>query len=171
MPRRNQITAEIYQQLIISIIGSDYRSARLRIAILILTVTGILINELLPLKVEQLTTLINASWISINSSKRRPSSHKAYLNTLRKELMEKRKRDFEIIFSIKELNSYIFISNINYLKSLRRDTLNKEINFVSRSFRIGFITQLWKDTNDIEFIRKVIVHIMKSSQLHYITIC
>jgi len=29
-------------------------------------------------------------------------------------------------------------------------------NLKSHSFQISFITQLWKDTNDIEFVRQVI---------------
>ena len=28
----------------------------------------------------------------------------------------------------------------------------------SHSFRVGFITQLWRDTNDIEFVRQAIGH-------------
>ena len=31
-------------------------------------------------------------------------------------------------------------------------------NLKSHSFRTSFITQLWKDTNDIEFVRQVIGH-------------
>lgn len=183
LAKRDPITAEIYQQLIISVVGSDYVSARTRVAIVILAITGIRINELLPLKVEQLTTLIKSSWISINRSKRGPSSHKAYLTPLGKTLIKKRQRDFEIIFSMKELDSYVFTSSSNHSKPLRRDTLTKEINYVMRnlanelptqpnltshSFRIGFITQLWKDTNDIEFVRQAIGHIKVESTSSYV---
>lgn len=53
------------------------------------------------------------------------------------------------------------------------DTVTKEINLVlhnlsenlpdkpnltTHSFRIGFISQLWRDTNDIEFVRQAIGH-------------
>ena len=31
-------------------------------------------------------------------------------------------------------------------------------NIISHSFRIGYITQLWKDTKDIEFVRQTIGH-------------
>lgn len=31
-------------------------------------------------------------------------------------------------------------------------------NLSSHSFRIGFITQLWRDTQDIEFVRQAIGH-------------
>ena len=31
-------------------------------------------------------------------------------------------------------------------------------NITSHSFRIGFITQLWKDSKDIEFVKQTIGH-------------
>ena len=48
---------QLSEQLITSITGSDYKSVRLRLAILILTICGIRVSELIPLKVEQLLTL------------------------------------------------------------------------------------------------------------------
>ena len=130
LPKRDPITLEIYEQLITSVSDLSYKSARLRIAILILTITGIRINELLPLKMEQLITLIRSSWISISRSKRGPSSHKAYLTPLGKKLVDKRQQDFEILFSMKKLDNYIFTSEKNHSKPLRRDTLTKEVNSV-----------------------------------------
>ena len=115
MPKRDPITREIYEQLITSIIGSNYKNARLRLAILILTICGIRVNELLPLKVEQLLTLVESNWISINRSKRGPSSHKAYLTGLGKTLMDKRHQDFEIIFTMKQLENYVFTSYLTIL--------------------------------------------------------
>jgi integrase len=183
LPKRDPITLEIYEQLITSITGSDYKSARLRLAILILTICGIRVSELLPLKVGQLLTLVKSNWISINRSKRGPSSHKAYLTGLGKKLMDKRRQDFEIIFTMKELDSYVFTSEKTHYKPLRRDTLTKEINLVLRnlskilpdkpnltthSFRIGFISQLWRDTNDIEFVRQAIGHEKVESTSSYI---
>jgi len=41
-------------------------------------------------------------------------------------------------------------------------------NLTSHSFRIGFITQLWKDTNDIEFVRQAIGHIKVESTSSYV---
>jgi site-specific recombinase XerD len=38
----------------------------------------------------------------------------------------------------------------------------------SHSFRIGFITQLWRDTNDIEFVRQAIGHIKVESTSSYV---
>ena len=36
--------------------------------------------------------------------------------------------------------------------------LNDKPNITSHSFRIGYITQLWKDTKDIEFVKQIIGH-------------
>lgn len=183
LPKRDPVTLETYEQLITSVSGFDYKSARIRIAVLILTITGIRINELLPLKMDQLLTLVKSNWISINRSKRGPSSHKAYLTSLGQKLMNKRRQDFEILIAMKELDGYIFTSEKNPYKPLRRDTLTKEINLVlqnlskklpnkpnltSHSFRIGFISQLWRDTNDIEFVRQAIGHIKVESTSYYV---
>jgi len=183
LPKRDQINYDIYEQLMISIKGSNFKSARLRLSILILTITGIRVNELLQLKVEQLLTLFKSNWISINRSKRGPSSHKAYLTGLGKKLMTNRHQDFNIIFTMKKLDNYVFTSEKNHSKPLRRDTLTKEINIVLRnlsknlpdkpnltthSFRIGFISQLWRDTNDIEFVRQAIGHERVESTSSYI---
>jgi len=51
LPKRDPITPEIYERLIETIGGTNYCSARLRLAILLLTITGIQIGELLPLKI------------------------------------------------------------------------------------------------------------------------
>ena len=135
---------------------------------------------MLPLKVEQ---LVKSNWISINRSKRGPSSHKAYLTALGTKLMDDRRQDFGIIFTMKKLDGYVFTSEKNQYKPLRRDTLTKEINLVLRnlseilpdkpnlttdSFRIGFISQLWRDTNDIEFVRQAIGHKKVESTSSYI---
>ena len=98
--------------------GSDYKSARLRLAILILTISGIRVNELLPLKVGQLLTLVKSNWIS---------SHKAYLTGLGKKLMDNRRQDFEIIFAMKKLDDYVFTSEKNHYKPLRLTKVFYEI--------------------------------------------
>ena len=72
---------------------------------------------------------------------------------------------------MKTENSYIFTSESNHSKPIRRETLTNDVNkimrtvstqlsgqpnIISHSFRIGYITQLWKDTKDIEFIKQTI---------------
>ena len=74
---------------------------------------------------------------------------------------------------MKEPDSYVFTNESNYSKTLTRETITKAVNIVirtisekiiskpnitSHSFRIGYITQLWKDSKDIEFIKQIIGH-------------
>lgn len=41
-------------------------------------------------------------------------------------------------------------------------------NITSHSFRIGYISQLWKDTKDIEFVRQTIGHRSLNSTSSYV---
>ena len=87
LPKRDPMTAEIYTQLIRAAEGPTYIQLRTRIALCILAVTGVRINELLPLKVRQLKTLFEENWIAIDRSKRGPSNHKAFLTKEGKKIM------------------------------------------------------------------------------------
>ena len=167
------MTAEIYTELMRAAEGPTYIKLRTRIALCILTVTGIRINELLPLKVSQLKTLFKENWIAIDRSKRGPSNHKAFLTKGGKKIIQDRQKDFELIFLMKEPDSYIFTAEANHFKQLDRVAITRDVNKVMRevsnklpskpnitshSFRIGFITQLWKDSKDIEFVKQTIGH-------------
>ena len=173
LPKRDPMTAEIYKELIKAAEGPTYINARTRIALCILAVTGIRINELLPLKVNQLQTLIEENWIAIDRSKRGPSNHKAFLTKEGKKLIQDRQKDFQLIFLMKEPNSYVYTSEVQHMKPLGRVVVTKDVNKIMRqvskqlndkpnitshSFRIGYITQLWKDTKDIEFVKQTIGH-------------
>jgi site-specific recombinase XerD len=74
---------------------------------------------------------------------------------------------------MKEPNAYVFTPETNHFKKLRREVITTNVNKVmhkvsrilsgqpnitSHSFRIGYITQLWKDTKDIEFVKQTIGH-------------
>ena len=74
---------------------------------------------------------------------------------------------------IKKPDAYVFTSEVNNYKKLRREAITKDVkkvmrvvskqlpgqpNVTSHSFRIGYITQLWKDSKDIEFVRQTIRH-------------
>ena len=76
-------------------------------------------------------------------------------------------------FLIKEPDSYLFTAESNHYKPLDRVVITRDVNKVMRevsnqfpgkpnitshSFRIGYITQLWKDSKDIEFIKQTIGH-------------
>ena len=173
LPKRDPMTREIYNELIKAAEGPTYINLRTRIALCILAITGIRINELLPLKVEQLQTLVQESWIEIDRSKRGPSNHKAFLTKEGKKIIQDRKNDFQLLFLMKEPNAYVFTPETNHFKKLRREVITTNVNKVmykvsrvlsgqpnitSHSFRIGYITQLWKDTKDIEFVKQTIGH-------------
>ena len=173
LPKRDPMTREIYKELIKAAEGPTYINLRTRIALCILAVTGIRINELLPLKVRQLETLFKENWIAIDRSKRGPSNHKAFLTKEGKKIMHDRQKDFQRIFLIKEPDSYLFTAEANHSKQLDRVAITRDVNKVMRevsnqlpgkpnitshSFRIGFITQLWKDSKDIEFVKQTIGH-------------
>ena len=173
LPKRQPMIAEIYKKLLQAAEGPAYIHVRLRIAICLLTITGIRINELLPLKVYQLQTLVEEGWIAIDRSKRGPANHKAFLTKEGKKLVKDRQKDFQFIFLMKEPDSYVFTNESNHSKILTRETITKAVNLVTRtvseeisskpnitshSFRIGYITQLWKDSKDIEFVKQTIGH-------------
>ena len=167
------MTTEIYGELIKEVERPTYINARLRLALCLLAVTGIRINELLPLKVSQLETLFKENWIAIDRSKRGPSNHKAFLTKEGKKIIQDRKKDFQLIFLMKEPDSYLFTAEDNHYKPLNRVVITRDVNKVMRevsnqlpgkpnitshSFRIGYITQLWKDSKDIEFVKQTIGH-------------
>lgn len=173
LPKRDPMTAEIYKELIKEAEGPTYLDVRLRLALCLMAVTGIRINELLDIKVTQLETLTKEYWIAIDRSKRGPSNHRAFLTKEGKKIMQDRKKDFEFIFLIKNPDAYIFTSEANHYKKLRREAITKNVNKIMRlvsnklpgkpnvtshSFRIGYITQLWKDSKDIEFVKQTIGH-------------
>lgn len=183
LPKRDPMTREIYKELIKAAEGPTYNHVRTRIALCILAVTGIRINELLPLKVNQLQTLIEENWIAIDRSKRGPSNHKAFLTKEGKKIIQDRQKDFQLTFLMKEPDSYLFTAEAQHNKPLGRVAIIKNVNKVmhkvsnqlpgklnitSHSFRIGYITQLWKDSKDIEFVKQTIGHRNLDSTSAYI---
>ena len=63
----------------------------------------------------------------------------------------------------------MFTSESDYSKPIRREVISKDVNkimrqlsdklnMISHSFPIGYITQLPKDSKDIEFVKQTIGH-------------
>ena len=186
LPKREPITIELYDSLIQSSqkfkYSNLYQSARLRLALALLLVTGIRISELLPLKMKQVESLFINHWIAIDRAKRGPANHKAFLTKEGSRIMKERRSDFEFLQLFKDSDSYIFTAE-NSKKPLAREAftnlINKFIkdcsrrmdrnpNLSSHSFRVGFITQLWRDTNDIEFVRQAIGHAKIDTTSQYV---
>ena len=130
LPQLDTITAKIYKKLIKKVERQIYIHVYNRIALCILAVTVIRINELLPLKVKQLKTLVKRNWIAIDRSKRRPSNHKVFLTMEGKKIIQDQKKDFQLIFLIKEPNTYVFSPETNYFKKLRCKVLTTDLNRV-----------------------------------------
>jgi site-specific recombinase XerD len=74
---------------------------------------------------------------------------------------------------MKTPDSYVFTSKLHHDRMLRRETITRDANRVMRSvsrslpdqpsitshsFRIGYIINLWRDFQDIEFVRQTIGH-------------
>ena len=186
LPKREPITIEIYGSLIQSSqtfkYSNLYQGARLRLALALLFVTGIRISELLPLKMNQVESLFTNHWISIDRTKRDPANHKAFLTNEGSRIMRERRSDFELLQLFKKIDSYIFTAE-NSEKPLAREAFTNLINkfmkdcsrrmdgnpnLSSHSFRVGFITQLWRDTNDIEFVRQAIGHAKIDTTSQYV---
>ena len=184
LPKRDPVSSEIYNLLMKESEGPGYIATRTRIAICLLTVTGIRIGELLLLNVGQLETLLEEHWISIDRLKKGPASHKAFLTPEGKKMVKARKKDFEFLFLMKDKDSYVFTSDRKPTQMLRRETVTINVNRVmhsvsnllpsqpaitSHSFRIGYISKLWKDTKDIEFVRQTIGHRSLNSTSGYVS--
>lgn len=185
LPPKDPVTKEIYEFLIDradKLYGETYQGARLRLAITLLTITGVRISELLPLKGYQIKTLFEHSWIKIDRLKKGPANHKAFLTKAGKLAMKKRHKDFEIVQYAKPDDSCVFTAQYSS-KPLTREAFNRIVNnflndsvkelpyrpnIKSHSFRAGFITQLWKDTNDIEFVRQTIGHATLDTTSKYV---
>ena len=84
LPKREPITIKIYDWLIQNSqkfkYSNLYQSARLRLALALLFVTGIRTSELLPLKMNQVESLFTNYWINIDRAKRGPANHKGPYN-------------------------------------------------------------------------------------------
>jgi len=142
------------------------------------------IIERLSLKVFQLKTLLEEGWISIDRLKRGPANHKTFLTSEGKKIVKARNLNFEFLFLMKDEDSYVFTSDRKPNQMLGRQTITMYVNKVmhsvsnllpskpnitSHSFRIGYISQLWKDTKDIEFVRQTIGHGSLNSISNYVS--
>lgn len=183
LPKRDPVTKETYQFLISeSYSMRNYQGARLRIALVLLQVTGVRVSELLPLKISDIDKLFQQHWIAIDRKKKGPSNHKAFLSREGVELLKERAEDWQFLKYFKTLDSYVFtaenceeaigrqaITNlVNRFLATASKKLEDSPNLKSHSFRSGFITKLWRDTGDIEFVRQSIGHTKLDTTSEYI---
>lgn len=135
LPKREPITKEIYDFLISEAnalsYSNSFRGARLRLALAVMAVTSVRIGELLSLRIFQVKTLFQKSWIAIDRKKRGLANHKAFLTKEGIQIVKDRFKDFEIISYFKGDDSYIFTSE-NSEKPLDREAFNRIINLFIR---------------------------------------
>lgn len=68
----------------------------------------------------------------------------------------------------KALTRQFFTEQINNLLKQTPELKERGIKLTSHSFRRGYITKLWKDTKDLEFVRQVIGHAQIQTTSHYV---
>ena len=130
LPKRDPINSKMYNLLMKESEGPGYIATRRWIALCLLTVTGIRISELLPLKLGQLETLLEEGWVSIGRVKKGPANHKAFLTGEGRKRVKDRKRDFEFLFLMKNKDLYVFTSDRKPNQMLRRETITMDVNKV-----------------------------------------
>lgn len=62
----------------------------------------------------------------------------------------------------------VFNREINNFIKIASKKMDSKPLLISHSFRIGYITKLWKNTEDIEFVRQAIGHAQIDTTSHYI---
>ena len=134
----------------------SFRGCRLRIALMLLALTGLKITQLLSLKVDQVTPLFETSY------------YQDFFTPEGINVIQNRKDDFSILTHFKESDEYIFTAE-NSKKHLKREVLvriinellknvcqkyNKKLTLTSNKFKWGFLDKLWIDIKDIEFVKR-----------------
>jgi integrase len=183
LPKRDPITEPVYKLLIKEAAGCTFISARTRVGLCLLNITGIRVCELLNIRVSDLKTLIEHGYIGIDRVKTGPANHRAYLSTQGKRLLKNREKDFQLLFLMKMDSDFVFTSEKHPTKPIRRETITLNINSVlkkvanklehkkilsSHSFRIGYITSLWRQSSDIHFVSQIIGHKNSSTTSSYV---
>jgi site-specific recombinase XerC len=64
----------------------------------------------------------------------------------------------KILIHCKQLDRVVITRDVNKVMREVSNQLPGKLNITSHSFRIGYITQLWKDSKDIEFVKQTIGH-------------
>lgn len=165
---------------------TEFSKKRLRVAFCCLFLTGLRIGELRQITISQIMSLLNRNYIKIDRQKRGRSNQKAFLTTAGSTIIKKRREDifdilknygfseskninffdkpFDTLFLFssqkqkgrKPLTRTFFTNHLNtYIHNVFK---NEDKNFTSHSFRKGYITRLWRESSDIEFVRSIIGH-------------
>lgn len=197
-PETQPFNRQMVEELIDDIKGGSFLKARLRCAFTLLTITGIRCEELRRLKVKQVNSLLSNNYCPITRQKRGPANLKAFLRDYGVSMLKQRQNDFALLIARKNecfeekdpdvLNAvvqecYVFSSENKPQTPLSRAFFNNMLNktllsfstkrnmqtiYTTHSFRHDFITELWRDSNDIEFVRQFMGHKKIQSTVAYI---
>lgn len=124
---QNLMTWKIYQIAIENLPGKSFKNRRLRLAILLLAITGARISEILSVRVRDLCFLEQKHCININNQTLLIQNSKA------KIAIQVQSLDLQYMCSNKSINDYIFTKDINSKTHLSRETFTKIVNNYLRS--------------------------------------
>lgn len=175
---------------------NEFSKKRLRVAFCCLFLTGLRIGELRQITISQIMSLLNRRYIKIDRQKRGRSNQKAFLTYAGYKIINHRRNDIFDILKILGISKsktkdffgkpfdtlFLFSSQTQkghkpLTRSFFTNLLNKYIQntfkhedktFSSHSFRKGYITRLWRESSDIEFVRSIIGHTHISTTSLYI---
>ena len=178
---RNRTKREVMQPILlvhfteaIKLIGPELNplAARLRLAITLLFLTGARVNEIRKVEIKTVSNLFEKQRPYIEIVRQKGGTRaKTFVSKYGSEILKNRRQDYEILKSVlKEGGIYLFqsrkedkpISREHFTKSINK-VLKKlgaqfDMHFTTHAFRRGWITQLWKDTQNIELVRQAIGH-------------
>ena len=127
--KRDPITLEIYQLILNEIPERNYVAIRLRLAFCLLLITKLRISDLLLLKMDQLDRLLNLGWIIIKTeSSTQNYEYKIFLTTNEQKILNDQRKDIELFLQWKESDAFIFTSDLNRYKPLRRESFTRSVN-------------------------------------------
>ena len=127
--KRDPITLEIYQLILNEIPERNYVAIRLRLAFCLLLITKLRISDLLLLKMDQLDRLLNLGWIIIKTeSSTQNYEYKIFLTTNEQKILNDQRKDIELFLQWKEPDAFIFTSDLNHYRPLRRESFTRSVN-------------------------------------------
>jgi len=175
---KENITESEYKKLMIYVRGDENLRENTKLNLLrtftILYFTGLRLNEVQEVKIQDIDNLLNNGTVKINISKT-SSERKLYLSvSFKKELLKlfnfnNESSDNKIITkgSCKNkktgINNLVFIQQVN---SVIRSILGK--GYTSHSFRQGLITEMGSKSVNIKIISQFVGHRNVSTTLSYI---
>ena len=134
-----------------------YQALRLRLALVLLLITGAGIIGIRELRVNQIRTLFEHYYIELPDFQ----EYERQLNDVGIEIIRTRKKDFEMMTFFKNEDSFIFTSQTSE-EPLRMEVMNRIINthlrpyksLTSRSFKLFNTDKFWVEEGTVKLIKE-----------------